>query len=212
MIKKFINKYPLFIFIFTIYPIVNLLANNIRETELKVFWRPFVLSIIFATTLTLLIQVLAKNWMRTYLISSFIIIIFFSYGQISIVIENTSLFENSNVSKSPFFILQFIIISIFTLVVIQKIMRSRIDQNQVFSTLNIISLALLLFPAYQIVAFNVSQVEHPEEQNFQSSTTITNEQPDIYYIILDAYARNGSFHGVFSKYGVFVGCRLQQRP
>jgi len=192
MNKRFIYKYPLFIFFLTIYPIVSLFANNVRETEPETFWRPFVLSIAFATALTLLIQVLAKDWMRTYLISSFIIVVFFSYGQISMVIENAPFFETSNVSKSFFFILQFIFTCILILMVIQKIMRSRIDQNQVFSTLNIISLALLLFPAYQIVAFNISQVKYTKEQNFQSATTptSTNQQPDIYYIILDAYARN----------------------
>ena len=112
------------------------------------------------------------------------------------VIENSSFFETSKVSKSFFFILQFFFVIVLTLIGIQKIMRSRIDQNQVFGTLNIISLALLFFPTYQIVAFNSSQVKHTQGQNLQpATTTITttntiNQQPDIYYIILDAYARN----------------------
>ena len=196
MNKRFINKYPFFIFFFTIYPIISLLAKNIRETEPETFWRPFVLSVIFAATLTLIIQALARNWIRTSLISTFIIVIFFSYGHISMVIENSSFFETSKVSKSFFFILQFFFVIVLTLIGIQKIMRSRIDQNQVFGTLNIISLALLFFPTYQIVAFNSSQVKHTQGQNLQpATTTITttntiNQQPDIYYIILDAYARN----------------------
>ncbi len=143
-----------------------------------------------------------KNWYKAAILTTLTLILIFSYGQIYNVLESASLF-GLNLGRHR--ILLPIYLGIFVggvLWVAKKIS----NPQQINEILNIVGLVALAIPIFQIVAFqiNSSQLWGQTSQTTPRDSHAENLQnpnleslPDVYYIVLDAYARGDTMQDFY---------------
>jgi len=184
-----LQRVPLYPFLFAIYPILALLAFNISEVDYSSGGRPLILSILATGILILIFYLIYRDWKRTALISTIILILFFSYGHIYILLKGVEvggfyLFRHRTLA--PIWI-------ILTVMAIWWTSRKSLNTTPITHTLNIVGLFLLILPIIQMVSFFVkSQVSQTNAEKNSSALNlkVSHQPPDIYYIILDGYGRS----------------------
>jgi hypothetical protein len=186
---SWLQSFPLHPLLFAIYPILALLAFNISEVDFSSGLRPLVLSMLIAGLLVLIFYLVYRDWRRTALISTILLILFFSYGHIYILLKGV------NINELYLFRHRTLIPIWLGLAVLAIWWLSRKSSNitSVTYTLNIVGLFLLIFPIIQLASFfvqsNMSQTD-AEKNTSALSLTVNGQLPDIYYIILDGYGRS----------------------
>ena len=186
---SWLQRFPLHPFLFAVYPILALLAFNISEVDYSSGFRPFVLSILVTGLLVLIFYLFYRDWRRTALISTILLILFFSYGHIYILLKGVQmggvyLFRHRTLIP--------IWIVLFALTIWWASRRS-LNVTSATYTLNVVSLFLLILPIIQLVSFFVQSKasQASEEKNIAAlSLKVSGQPPDIYYIILDGYGRS----------------------
>jgi hypothetical protein len=184
-----LQRFPLHPLLFAIYPILALLAFNISEVDFSSGLRPLVLSTLVAGLLFLIFYLFYRDWKRSALISTILLILFFSYGHIYILLKGFQvggfyLFRHRTLI--PIWI-------ILAGLAIWWVSRRSINITSVTYTFNIVGLFLLILPIFQLISFFVQS--RASETNAETNTSALNlkvnsQAPDIYYIILDGYGRS----------------------
>ena len=170
--------YPL---VFSAYPVLALLAENIGEVKLEAGWRLLSICIGFAGILFFLLRLFLRDWHRAAFLSTLWMVLFFSYGHIHILL--TEKLEDFNFT--PWLLFAWLVLAILAVVwAIKKSPSSAV-------TLNVIALGLVITSLVQIGprlekrtvsalgAKNAPVQELSRPQN----------APDVYYFILDSYGR-----------------------
>jgi hypothetical protein len=199
------KKYPFFILLFTIYPSLALLTWNFREVDnTKIILRPLLFSVALTLVFCLLCFKLVRSWPKAILVTTVCIIIFFSFGHISIFFEGSTLFEALG---SPEGLINYILPALtllFVILLCSIILRTKKDLTQVYAPLNTISAFLVLFSMFTLLSNSYQQrLRSAGRQTEQSRQTSAN--PDVYYIILDAYGRQDSLRSLGYDNSAYIG-------
>ena len=193
-------------FIFTpilmvIFPILSFYQKNISELSLKFLVEPLFYSISLGITMTFIILALTKNKNKSALISSLFIFIFFTYGHISNSLNNIVFIQLPNkVVLGPDKILLPIITVLFILINI-KILKTARKLEQVIIFLNV-----SLFVLTGALGITIARTEYYKKSASEIKSTLPQNQiinrqlelPDIYYIILDGYARQDILNEIYN--------------
>ena len=175
-------------FLFAAYPVLALLAYNLGESRVTAGMRSLVLVLFVAAVLLLLTYLLLRNWQKAAMITTLAIVLFFSYGHVYNFLEQATSLGRHRLLLPLFGVL-------FILGVIWIVRKGR-DLKSATEILNLVGLVLLIFPIYQIFAFQISSTQLWGGNDTQKSEVVNTQPveaenlPDVYYIILDAYARN----------------------
>lgn len=179
-------------FLFCLYPIIALLAFNISETLLSDALRAVILSVIVTIWVFLIVQVLIKDRAKSGVVTTMFVVLFFSYGHIYALLKDVD-FLGLNIGRhrllGPLW-------GIFFLSIIWWTIRKLQNSANVTSTLNLVSIIVLVFPSIQILTFQIKYLDTQSQNDqmildFQANISIDDQTlPDIYYIILDAYSRD----------------------
>jgi len=187
--SSWLQRIPLHPLLFAIYPILALLAFNISEVGISSGLRPLVLSILAAGLLISIFYLFYRDWKRTALISTILLILFFSYGHIYILLKG--------VEVGGFYLFRHrTLIPIWVILAVLTIWwgsRRSTNITSVTYTLNIVGLFLLILPIFQLISFFVqSRASETSTENNTSALNLKvgSQPPDIYYIILDGYGRS----------------------
>lgn len=186
-----ILKKPVHPIAFTIFPILTLLANNIREVNALVAIRPIIVSVVFVFLLRTLIASLTKNTEKSALIISLFVILFFSYGHIYQLIKNAEVF-NFVIGRHRYL---FPLFSLIFLTGTWLILRKLENAGEFTQVLNIIGVGLLIYPTVFLINFSFrthAGLRKASDANFVGKSLKIPESghlPDIYYIVLDTYTR-----------------------
>jgi hypothetical protein len=182
--KAFINP-----FIFGIYPLLSLTAKNSVEIHISDGYRALIFCLGGTALLTLLLLWVYRDWQRASLVSTGILFLFFSYGHIIFSLQGI----NPNLGNHLYGIIAVIVI--FSLLVwIAK--SSNRNWDSAINTLTVIGLVALILPTYKIISIELSAARFRQEYispeiNITASRSLHPQyNPDIYYIILDAYGRD----------------------
>lgn len=177
MLKK-LPLYPLF---FSIFSVIFLAANNISQIPINATYRPLILYVLFGLIIHVFTQLFLKNWHHSALVTLIFLFMFSGYGQIYSVIKNPSLYEPGT--------FLFLYICVFALILGLIIRKVKQPATYTF-WLNFIFLCFLLQPMFNIIvgAYQQWSIEHPAKEA-PANLAVNASQPDIYYIILDAYGR-----------------------
>jgi hypothetical protein len=178
--------YPLVI---GIYPILALLAGNIRQTEAVVVFRPLLISLAASALLFLLFRLVIRDWHRAAVPSAIVILLFFMYGHAYNYFRTVDIL-GFVIGRHRILLLIWIVLVALSVWIAAR--RPSNFQKQTPS-INIISLLLLVYPLYTITAYSVSEYRtaSSDPQPAQALTVAENQSlPDIYYIILDSYTRS----------------------
>jgi hypothetical protein len=187
MIKK-IFHFPFFPFFVGVFPIVALW--NINKTQ--VYPRDVLLSIgitiLFVLVIWFLCLLIFRSPGRASIASSFIFLLFFSYGHAYNLLKDKTILGTSIGFVKLFLV--YAVLFIMIMVVAIKINRISPDLNLY---LNVVFSILVLFNLIQIIRFEtISNRNTPMAQTSNPSAISSQDtasQPDIYYIILDSYSR-----------------------
>jgi hypothetical protein len=179
-------------FLFAAYPVLALLAYNIEEIKAQDALRSLLVSIVVVWAIYFLLARLLKNPPKAALITTFALVLFYSYGQVYNVLKP---FAWLGVAMGRHRALLPVWIILFVAGVV-LILRYRGSYASITRVLNLIGLILVLFPLVQLglFTFRTLTVNSSQGASLADNTSLhlpaDQPPPDIYYIILDAYARD----------------------
>jgi len=188
--KELLNKliYP---FIFAAYPIFALLGHNIEEIPVEIAIRSLVISLLVSVLFFLILKVIMKDRYKAALTTSFIMILFFSYGHVYLYLKESD--WGSNLAKHIYLSEHWIILLVLFL---WWILRRKNSLQQTTVYLNIIAALLLVIPIVEIVLYSfrsaiaASEAIHTESVAGELDLPESGFSSDIYYIVLDTYSRD----------------------
>ncbi len=179
-------------FLFAAYPVIALLANNIEEIKVDIAVRALLISCLIGLLIYSLFKYLLKDRLKAGISASAIVVLFFSYGHLYNYLSAGNPFAMT-LGRHRFLAPAFVLAGIL---VVGWVIWKGSNLQLINSSLNWIALGALLFPLYQISSFEIRAREahaslvREEEKLSALSPPAGQVPPDIYYIILDAYARD----------------------
>lgn len=188
------RKFPVYPLFFSIYPVVALAAYNIDEISLKVIIRPLLAILFVSVLLFALVQLFIRDGHRAALVMLLLVIFFFAYGHIYNLLEDMTLANVSVFRHRTLLPFLGIILLLLLYLVIWRVERPA----ECTPWFNLLAVFMLIYPTFQI-AFSVFQQTSADRalQISEDVSTANQNQPDVYYIILDAYGREDILQSMF---------------
>jgi len=178
-------KFPWYVFFLVLYAILSLLTQNLGQVDSSVVFRSLLVSLAPTYVAMLLVNISIRDIQQAGLIVAFLAVLFFSYGHVYLAIKNLQLGEIL-VGRHRFLIFVWLL---FAVVGVWGILKKQ-QSETLTGNLNFILFILLLFPLIQITLYELKNVDSQSFENIQRGEPISEDLPDVYYIILDAYGRS----------------------
>ena len=183
--------------LFSILPVLSLFNQNRGYYEPDVLLWPLLISAGSALAITGIFSLLTKSISKASLICSIISVIFFTYGTIVNLIEGVYFrFGSVEIGANKIiFSAEILLIAAVVLIVI----RSKFNFQKLTAFLLVSSTVSVLLPLYPITVQATQQ--NRDKSNISGEMRqkpINGQKPDIYYIILDGFARKDIFQ---DRYG-----------
>ena len=189
-------------FLVAVFPILIIYSQNIGRVNYEDLVLPIALLLIFSVGMYFILKIILKNPFKAALIVTIILILLFSYGHVYYLLNDVSI-NGFDIGRNLYLIPAFGLmlgVSIFF-----AVKANRIFDNAT-SILNVISIVFVVV-AISNVAFVAAEItdcdkcsnqelfyETKDYSNYfeshKFSISENQEQPDVYYLILDEYARN----------------------
>ncbi len=184
-----LSDYPWHILLFAVFPILSLLAHNTGQVEYAAANRSLVLSIIFSALMWLVATWILKDWKKAGVLVTGINILFFSYGHIFTYLKGT---EIAGVLVGRHQVFAALWLGLFFGLFLW--IRRRNEFQVLTGSLNFVTALLLIFPLYTLMSFwysnlNVHETKLSEDRS-TSNLEASADSPDVYFFILDQYARS----------------------
>ncbi len=187
-LKKPLAIYP---FLFAVFPILFLYAHNISETAASQIWIPMASSVLFTLLLGAILSVILRDVVKAGLASVIFLFLFFSYGRLYELLEKWGVFVPSHWYLFPVLLLVWGYCTYL-------IKTSKRNFRNATNVLNIVAIVLIAINLFNIAAYEIRMARLPSsdlhKQESSTATAIDSAKlanlPDIYYIILDEYARS----------------------
>jgi hypothetical protein len=179
---------PLHSFLICFYAVLTLFSENISEVSVNVIWRLLVVLTLCTGILLILLRGFTKDWQKSGLILSYLLLLFLTYGHLYNFLKG--------ISVDGFYIFRHRYLTIIWLIlgVSGTILIYRIKTGSSFSIFaNTMSVIILVFPVYDI-GLHISR-EYVYSSTSETQTTsslhlpVGQQAPDVYFIVLDAYGR-----------------------
>lgn len=191
--RKTLRNYLIpFPFLFSIYPVLSLIAFNISEMSLEDGIRALILSMFLTLIIYILLAVVIRNPIKSSMLTTLIVVMIFSYGHSYDIVNSVTIFGNS-LGRHRYLVIVYIAIFVIAFWLVLRSERNMISLTKI---LNIISFSLLIIPLYQIIDYQLERrqayKEIRNEVYLESGVSRSRGQPapDVYYIITDGYPRN----------------------
>jgi hypothetical protein len=182
-----LRRFPFHPFLFAVYPILALLTFNIAEVDPASGSRSLLLSVLVTGLLILIFYVLFRDWKRAAILSTIILILFYSYGHVYILLKGVNLggfYLFRHRTLIPLWIG-------LAVLLVWWISRTSFRAGTATYALNLVGLFLLILPVFQLTSFLLQSRTSQTERNTSAlSLNMDSQPPDIYYIILDGYGRS----------------------
>jgi len=196
-IKELFRHIPVHTFFFAAYPIVSLLAVNIDQIYAQDALKSLLISLLTTVMILVGLRLLSKNWQLAGLLTSLLVVWFFLYGHLYVPWKSVSVF-GMVLGRHRYLLVAWSGIVIAAAFWLMK--RSRVFQDLTHA-LNIFSTILIFLPTIQIVAYQLRSLTLPSPDVSSVTPLISWTEdsipPDIYYIVLDGYARSDVLEQVY---------------
>ncbi|NIM93570.1 MAG: hypothetical protein GTO18_07650, partial [Anaerolineales bacterium] len=192
--KRIIILHPL---LFAAYPVLSLFARNIDEIEFAVLTRPLIVSVVVTCILWLLFKLVIKDWQKAGIITSMLVFWFFSYGHFYTFLRNSNIDLLQAIRRHRYLVpLTLALLA----VLIYWVIRTKRSMRNVTQFLNLLAVLAIAFPLYSLTTYaihNGGQILSSQSETDELILPVAEPAPDIYYIILDAYAREDTLKEVY---------------
>lgn len=182
--KVILLVYP---FLLAYYPIFALRNHNIEYVDLATVLRSVLLATAGTIILATITYLLVGNLEKSSLIVSAVVILFFSYGHLYALYEQTF---GSPIRHRYLAGAQLLVLSVVTIVVLKKDQVARaLSQFLAAASLVLLAVVLLTAVRYDIGEYRAAAAAVPGEAPIVPSQP-GGQLPDFYLIILDAHTRS----------------------
>jgi hypothetical protein len=182
-----IQSEPFHIILFTLLPALILVTNNVSEVDLRSTIRLFTLSAIAGLFFFLILFIFVKPRSRAALIVSFLILVFCSYGHVYNALRDNFPQFLMLIRHRFLYPLAIIIAAAVIYLLIKKIPSKSL--SGINSALNLIALVMVVYNIAMITIFQVQQSTKYSTVYSGQDSKNSKPLPDIYFIVLDSYAR-----------------------
>ncbi len=170
------------------FPVLFLYAHNIKETSVGQIWIPLAASVILALVLLVVLRFALKDMLKAGLSSLMFLFLFFSYGRFYELFEKWGVFVPAHWYLIPVLLL----VWAYCTYLIKK---SQWDFRNATNLLNVVAVVLILINVFNIVSYEIRRPgltpTGPQKPENSPATVVKSANlPDIYYIILNEYARS----------------------
>jgi hypothetical protein len=198
-----VKKYPLHPFLLTAYAVIALYANNAQEITVDAMLRPIVACLVLTFLGLLLFRLLTGDWVKAGVITSFLVLLFYSYGHLYQVLRNNPIL-GINLGRHSILGIVYILILVIGLLFL---LRRKFISGDFTLMLNVITIVLIALPIIIILRYELrssrpvggNQQVDAALSEWQASIRAQSKQslqkenedslPDIYVIVLDMYGR-----------------------
>ncbi|MBG0787100.1 MAG: hypothetical protein H0S79_18550, partial [Anaerolineaceae bacterium] len=184
------HTFPFYPFLLAVFPVLALFAYNKFETQFANIFRPLLVTLLFGSLLYgLFYLIFRKNAAKAALVTGGSLLLFFSYGHIFNLIQSSA-WLSPILGRHPYVVALF---GLIWLVLLLIAIRKDIGPD-LTKLLNIFGIILVSLPLFQMGRFYVSEalaknrVQTPPLEVTSGEANLS-YQPDVYYIILDMFAR-----------------------
>ncbi len=175
------------------YPALALLSTNVGQVLLSAGIRSLLVSVVFGGILYFLVWLVMRQVYKSALLTTIWLALFFSYGHIYIAIDE----KYPDANYTLWLAMGWIVLFVFSLL---WVLRSKAAFAASTTTFNTITLALLVMSVGQILLESEPrgvQALGADNAPVQDDLTLPQNPPDVYYIILDSYAREDFLETVY---------------
>jgi len=181
--RQFLVIHP---FLFAIFPVLFLFAYNIDEVFVGHIWLSLLIVIVAVLVLFLLLKLIVKSYRKGGIIASCLLLLFFSYRHIRDLLPSLEI-GKFNIMSGYFVGFSWIIL--FSVVAF-LVIRSRRNFLILTKFLNVAAISLIIISLINIGIFEIKAFGRLENETLPAlDVSNIDNLPDIYYIILDSYAR-----------------------
>jgi hypothetical protein len=177
-------------FLFAAYPVLGLLAVNVGNARLEAGARPVAVAVLGAAILFGLLSLLTRDWHRAAFVSAAWISLFAVYGHMfGYLQEKAPEYAQTNLVAGVSLLLAAAALFVAT--------RPKVKYEAWTAPLNMVALALVIFPIGQIVWYQFEVQNAPSVAAESPVAVVEGTKPDIYYIILDSYTRADTLQAAY---------------
>ncbi len=184
-----LRRIPLHPFLAAVYPVLALLALNAPEIRPADSLRALTLSLLLAAALLLLLRLRLRTWTRAAILTTLALLVFFSYGHLYVLLRASSGLAALGRHR-------YLAALCLALVVAAAVCLRRREPSPALTTfLNLGMIAAVALTAGQSL-WRYADAWSPESQADPVTQSLPDLSPpagaalpDVYYIILDSYAR-----------------------
>ncbi|MCC6298282.1 MAG: hypothetical protein IT314_03210 [Anaerolineales bacterium] len=174
-------------FLFAIYPIVELRNFNIAYVDAASLVRPILVSLLSTAVIWLIIHLLTREWTRSGIVTTLIVIVFFSYGHIFLQIQSTF----GEMIRHRYLMLIFA--ALFSLAVWFVFWRMK-NADALVNFLTVTGVFLVIFSGVRSTQHDYAVYQSAREaraalESYREEANQSNvrARPDVYVILLDAH-------------------------
>jgi hypothetical protein len=213
--------------LFALFPVLSIYVHNSDLVRFQSAVGPLLLVTVSATLIWLFLGLVAKSWRKSAIIVSASVLLFFSYGRLLVhLAQGICRLSVLGASCAPAAVVLLPLLLILGFgCVIFFVIKTSSDLRLTTGYLNVVSLFLVLFAlakwSYEHAQMQGARAFSDAWQDVAAAEALPNRSvadplPDIYYIIVDAYARedilaevysfdNSAFLDYLTDRGFFVG-------
>ena len=206
-IKKFKLRFPLHPFLFAVFPILFFFSHNINEVLINVTFLPIIISLfVISITLLSLIKFGLRDKNKAGILTSVIVLLFFSYGHIkNFIFVGDFTLDLKIATIGP----DKTLLTIWVAALIASayfLLKFRSNLNYLTRFLNILAVILITLPLINIISYEakttrilklLSNTKISEEITPQNPNK-TSDLPDIYYLIFDRFSGIDTLENVYN--------------
>lgn len=194
-----LRGFPYYLPLLSSFPVLFLFGQNSNALRPNDVLRPLVVANALALCLWLATGVLSRKWAESAALSSLAVLFLLSYGHAYDWIKSLGA-TGAAIGRHRFLLPMGLLILILCAVYLYRTSRRPLWTS---AFLNVIGLTLVLLPMAAIAQAGLAQQQRVEVTILDDGgaelviPALSGEQPDIYYIILDAYARQDLLLGIY---------------
>jgi hypothetical protein len=187
-----IKQVPLYYpFLFSIYPVLALLGVNTGQVRPEAGLRIGLISLGMTIVVFVILRVILKNSAKTALLTAIIVILFFTYGHVYQLLEQTTIL-GLTLGRHRVLLPSYIVLFMAALgFVLQRPAPGR----KLGNLLNLIAAFLIAMPLIQLGVYALQTAPKTSVTKGEGSGGVS--KPDVYYIILDGYNRADTLNDLY---------------
>jgi hypothetical protein len=188
---KRIANFPYHPLIAGIYFVLSLYGLNVDQVKLEAALRALAFVPLVTGGIWVLLRLLFKDWRRAAVLTTLLMVLFFSYGHVYHYLEARPILGLELGRHRSLMLIYAILAGLCIWITWKKL----VEVSRATQLLNLVSGVLIMFPILQVVSFHLQQQDARTSLAAQVGTsdgnplTIPQNAPDVYYIILDGYSR-----------------------